>query len=606
MCGIIGYTGNKNAWVPVLEGLKKLEYRGYDSAGIAGSTVNENEMIITRAEGKILNLEEKITKVSSTFSSAIGHTRWATHGKPSEANAHPHKSGKVTIVHNGIIENYMELKEFLTKEGYTFNSETDTEVACAYINYMYEKIGNKEETIFKACKEFRGSYAFGIFFDNDDTIYSIRLNSPLVIGISDDGNFIGSDISAFLEYTKEYILLDNNQKDVPTQLAIVTKDSVVIKDENLNEVSYTVETATWDAAALKKDGYDHFMRKEISEQPKVLAKLFADYLENKDTYFKDINLTNFNSIHIVACGSSMHAGLVGKYLLKEYAKFPTQIEIASEYRYSEQLLTDDTLVIFMSQSGETADTLAALKLAKEKGAKTLAIVNVIGSTIAREADYVLYTHAGPEIAVATTKGYTSQVAVMVLLAFELAKKHLSAEKQEKIFAEFANIETLINEALEKEEQCSTIAKKICDTNRLFFIGRAIDYDIGAEGSLKFKEISYIPSENYAAGELKHGTLALIEDNTPIVAISTVEKLYEKVISNIKETKARGAFTIFVTNDELSETDFADEKVLLTGTSDFTSTFGVSVVLQLLAYHTAKHNGCDIDQPKNLAKSVTVE
>lgn len=601
MCGIIGYVGTKNVDKVLISGLKKLEYRGYDSAGIAALTQGDKLKVI-KSVGKIANLEEKINKSHIEFGGmGIGHTRWATHGIPNEINAHPHTSGKVTLVHNGIIENYINLKEYLTKKGVKFSSDTDTEVAVAYINYLYETEKDKIKCIKEACSKFRGSYAFAIIFDDDkENVYVTRRDSPLVIGLSDGENFVSSDVSAFLNYTKNYILLEHNE------YARVSNSSATIYDEDGNLLDKEVNTATWSDTQYEKAGYEHFMLKEINEQPTVLKNIFDRYL-NDNTYLQNLDLTKYNNIHIVACGSAMHAGLVGRYLFETYANIPVTVDVASEYRYKNQIITDKTLVIVVSQSGETADTLAALRIAKSKGATVLAIVNVVGSTIAREADIVIYAYAGPEIAVATTKGYTSQVAILATLAFEISKKSLDQDKINKVKNDMTNIQDILSYVLLKADEYKEIAKSIYKKDDLFFIGRGIDFAMCMEGSLKLKEISYMHSEAYAAGELKHGTISLVDDHTPIIAIATNKELYEKTVSNIKETKARGAFVIFITNEELDTTgDFYDIKLVLPTNTDFVQSLSVVTALQLISYYVAKGRKCDIDKPKNLAKSVTVE
>ncbi|MDD4387560.1 MAG: glutamine--fructose-6-phosphate transaminase (isomerizing) [Clostridia bacterium] len=601
MCGIIGYVGTKSIDNVLISGLRKLEYRGYDSAGIAALT-KDGKLKVIKSVGKIANLEERIRKSREEFSKVgIGHTRWATHGVPNEANAHPHTCGSVTLVHNGIIENYTELKEELLKEGVKFVSDTDTEVAAAYINYIYQIEKSKIECIKTACNRFRGSFAFAIIFDDEkESIYATRRDSPLIIGLSNEENFVSSDVSAFLNYTKKYILLEHDE------YAKVTSDEVVILDSNGTNLNKEIHTATWSDTQYEKAGYEHFMLKEIHEQPAVIKNIFDRYLTD-DSYLQGVDLSKYNNIHIVACGSAMHAGLVGRYLFETYANIPVTVDVASEYRYKNQIITDKTLVIVVSQSGETADTLAALRIAKSKGATTLAIVNVVGSTIAREADIIIYAYAGPEIAVATTKGYTSQVAILATLAFELSKKNMNQDKINKVMTDMKNISAILNYALLKVDEYKEIAKSIYKKNDLFFIGRGLDYAICMEGSLKLKEISYMHSEAYAAGELKHGTISLIEKNTPIIAIATDKDIYEKTISNIKETKARGAFVIFITNEELDITgDFYDIKLVLPTSTDFTQSLSVVTALQLISYYVAKNRKCDIDKPKNLAKSVTVE
>lgn len=603
MCGIIGYTGkSNNAKEIVLTGLKNLEYRGYDSAGIA-LTLN-NKITLFKSKGKIVNLEEKLMDDSINSSTAIAHTRWATHGEPNEINAHPHQSGKITLVHNGIIENYLDLKTYLIKQGVTFQSETDTEVACAYLNFIYQTQKDKLKCIHEACQAFRGSYAFAILFEDEpEVIYATRKDSPLIIGIGTEGNFAGSDISAILDYTSQYMLLEKGE------IARLTKDQVEIFDENNAPIQKEIKQATWSATEYKKNGFEHFMLKEIHEEPSVIEQIFQSHLADKT--LQKIDFSKFQEIHIVACGSAMHAGMVGKYLFQNYTKIPVTVDIASEYRYNTQLINEKTLVIIISQSGETADTLAALRLAKQEKATTLAIVNVVGSTIAREASLCIYTNAGPEIAVATTKGYTSQVAILSLLVLNAMKQKglLSKELEQNVLKDFENIHSILNQVIKNDSIYKAIAKRLYQQNDIFFIGRGIDYALCMEGSLKLKEISYIHSEAYAAGELKHGTISLIENGTPVIAIATNDKLFEKTVSNIEETKARGAYTIFITTDNLnadSFESFSDITVSLPKTTDFVQPIVVVTILQLIAYEVAKLRGCDIDKPKNLAKSVTVE
>lgn len=602
MCGIIGYTTRKNNSVEVaLSGLKNLEYRGYDSSGIA--FFDGEKMDIIKSKGKISNLDDKLSNFNTNSCCAIAHTRWATHGEPNETNAHPHQVGKVTLVHNGIIENYSVLKDELLKNGYTFKSETDTEVAAAYLDYCYSKTQDKLQALVDACKAFRGSYAFDVVYEDEPTtIYATRKDSPLVIGYSHDGNFAASDISAILNYTNKYSLIEEGE------FVKVTKDIVTFYNKDLHEIEKKSETATWDAAQYQKNGYEHFMLKEIYEQPKAISDIFNRYYTNCS--YKDLDFSKFDKIHIVACGSAMHASLVGKYLLQTYGKIPVMVEIASEYRYSEELITPSTLLIVVSQSGETADTLAALRLAKEKGAYVVGIVNAVGSTIARDVDKCIYTYAGPEIAVATTKGYTSQVAVFSTLALmAMEQKGLLDKNIEKLIKnDMLNIEEKINSVISNREKYLEIANQIYKHNDLFFIGRGIDSTVCMEGSLKLKEISYMHSESYSAGELKHGTISLIDKGTPVISIATDEKLFEKTVSNIKETKARGSFSIFVTTENHIDNcdEFADEVIILPKTTDFTEPILTVIALQLVAYETAKLRGCDIDKPRNLAKSVTVE
>lgn len=606
MCGIIGYTGNKNAKDIAISGLKTLEYRGYDSSGIA---VNENGNInIYKQSGKIKNLEELINKKIINTTTSIGHTRWATHGIPNETNAHPHKCGITNLVHNGIIENYNELRGKLIENGVTFKSSTDTEVACAYINYIYENNKNfsKIQILKKACNEFVGSYAFAIIFDDEpNIIYVAKLNSPLIIGLGNNENFIASDICAFIEHTKKYVVLEDNN------FAKVEKNKITLYDSNINTIeNIDVKEATFEVSNYQKNGYDHFMLKEINEQPKVIKNVFKRYFEDTEPVYNRINFSKFKDIHIVACGSAMHAGFIGKYLFETYANIATYVEVASEYRYKKHICDENTLVIGISQSGETADTIAALNIAKQNGCTTLSIVNAVGSTISRIVDENIYTYAGPEIAVATTKGYTTQVATFITLALNAMKqKNINNEAIENLINEYSNIDKVIKKVIDKKEEYIKIANNLKDKENLFYIGRGIDYCISMEGSLKLKEISYIHSESYAAGELKHGTISLIENGTPVIAIASDFNLFEKTVSNIKETKARGSFVIFITTEELKDKitdDFFDICLILPSTNDFLKTLIISTALQLIAYETAKLKGCDIDKPKNLAKSVTVE
>lgn len=612
MCGIVGYVGKKDAVNVILEGLKNLEYRGYDSAGVA--FLKGNEIKIFKAKGKIKNLDLVLKGENTSSNLAIGHTRWATHGSPSKTNAHPHRHGKVTLVHNGIIENYSILKDFLIKNNVKFYSDTDTEVACAYIDYMYNKNFDNsksiQDNIFNAlkvsCKDFKGSYSFSIIFDDDtSSLYAIRKDSPLIIGLGQGENFIGSDISVFLEYTNKYILLNENE------IARLSDNDVTIYDFNGNILSKNIEFANLDSSQYKKNDFEHFMLKEIYEQPKVIADVFKRYFKNIDENYKKIDFTKYDKIHIVACGSAMHAGLIGKYLFENYANIPTDVEIASEYRYKKNFVNNKTLVILVSQSGETADTLAALRLSKKNNIDTLAIINANFSTIAREALHTIYTKAGPEIAVATTKGYTTQVATFITLCLNAAKqKNIVNENMLKeLINDVADIENILNEVLDKKDTCLEIAKKIYNHKDIFFIGRGNDYNICMEGSLKLKEISYLHSEAYPAGELKHGTISLIENGTPVIASITEKSLFDKTISNIEEVKARGAYTIVLTTENLKKSipdNVCDIILDVKDISFMLQSISIIILLQLIAYNVAKLNGCDIDKPKNLAKSVTVE
>ena len=590
MCGIIGYIGEKNPVEVLINGLKSLEYRGYDSAGIALKEKDEIEVI--KSVGKIVNLEDKI-KSKEIMESHLGiaHTRWATHGKPTEENAHPHTAGKVTLVHNGIIENAEELREKLKKEGVTFHSETDTEVVAALINKYYEK--NPVEAIDKALKEVKGSYALGILFQGSEDLYAVRKDSPLIIGLGKNENFIASDIAAIIDYTNKYLLLEEGE------VAHITKDKVeVTKDKKVIEKE--VQTTNLERDAKDKNGYDHYMLKEIMEEPVVLEKTFEPYLKHLD---KLPDLTKYEEIHIVACGSAMYAGMIGKTLLEEYANTKVEIDVASEYRYKNIIYDRKTLVILISQSGETADTIAAMRKAKENNVETLAIVNVKTSTIARESSKKIFIEAGPEIAVATTKAYILQVGIMALLAYKTALEKGLVKEKDKVLQEAKKLPRLINEVLDRREEDKKIAKEIYTSEDIFFIGRKIDYATSMEGSLKLKEVSYIHSEAYQAGELKHGTISLIEDKMPVFAIVTDDTIKDKTVSNIEEVKSRGAKTIIISNEKWENQKL---QVVVPKISPYFQPILIVPTLQLIAYETAKLRGCDIDKPKNLAKSVTVE
>ncbi len=590
MCGIVGYVGNKhNAIDVLLDGLKSLEYRGYDSAGIA--FYQDNKLKVVKTSGKVKNLEDKL-EVKDNISIGIGHTRWATHGKANDINAHPHNVGMVTIVHNGIIENHDDLKKELLRNGYKFKSETDTEIACALIDYIYSKNKNKFDTLKYFSNKVKGSYALAILFnDEKDTLYAIRKDSPLIVGVGNNENFIASDVPAILKYTKKYILLEENE------YAIVKKDNIVIYDFKGKIIKRKASEATFELEAALKNGYDHFMLKEIYEQPKVINNLLNYYLDNKD---KIIDVNKYDNIHIVACGSAMHAGMIGKYLMEKYIPIPISVEIASEYRYRNIHFTKKTLVIVISQSGETADTLAALKMANERKVDTLAIVNVISSSIARSAKYVMPMFVGPEIAVATTKALAGQIAILSLIAAKsIPNNEIDKENKKTI----KSLDSILNDRTIYLD----IAKHIYKKNNLFYIGRGVDYALSMEGSLKLKEISYIHSEAYPAGELKHGTISLIENGTPVIAIATDKTIFDKTISNIKEVKSRGAFVILITTKELDmDNDFYDKKVVLPNINEFVRPLLTLIPLQLIAYETAKLKKLDIDKPRNLAKSVTVE
>lgn len=590
MCGIIGYIGKESPIEILINGLKSLEYRGYDSAGIA--LKNKDEIEVIKSVGKIVNLEEKL-KCKELISSHLGiaHTRWATHGKPTENNAHPHIVKKVTLVHNGIIENAEELREKLKKEGISFNSETDTEVVAALINKYYEN--NPVEAINKALNEVKGSYALGILFQGSDFLYAVRKDSPLIVGLGEDENFIASDIAAIIDYTNKYFLLEENE------IAKISKDKVEITKDG-EKVEKQLQTTNMEKDAKDKCGYDHYMLKEIMEEPVVLEKTFKPYLENLE---KLPDLTKYEEIHIVACGSAMYAGMIGKTLLEEYANTKVEIDVASEYRYKNVIYDRKTLVILISQSGETADTIAAMRKAKENNVKTLAIVNVKTSTIARESDDQIFIEAGPEIAVATTKAYILQVGIMALLAYKTALTKGLVKENDKVLEEAEKLPRLIKEVLDRRDEYKKVAKEIYNKEDIFFIGRKIDYATSQEGSLKLKEVSYIHSEAYQAGELKHGTISLIEEGMPVFSIITDDTIKEKTISNIEEVKSRGAKAIIISNESWENQKI---QIVVPKISPYFQPLLIVPTLQLIAYETAKLRGCDIDKPKNLAKSVTVE
>ena len=586
MCGIVGYIGKEKALPIVLDGLKFLEYRGYDSAGVA--YYKDGLVNVKKEVGKIANLDKVINYDEDTYL-AIGHTRWATHGKPSVINAHPHTNGKFTVVHNGIIENYLELKDKLIKEGITFISETDTEIIAALLNYNYN--GDILNTIKNTLKELRGSYALGIICSDDsNTLYTARLGSPLIIAHNENGNFIASDVPAILKYTNKYYLLDDG--DIGT----LTKDKITIYDKDLNIIEKEENTFLESVTSAMLNGYDHYMIKEINEQPKVFTDTLNYYVENNNFKSTMPEFNKYNKIHIVACGSSYHVGLVGKRIIEEYASIPVEVFIASEYRYDKIFYNKDELVILISQSGETADTLAALRKAKEEGVDTLAIVNVVGSSISREADKTLYIKAGPEISVATTKAYSGQLLLLILIAIKLSN---NLELLKELADTLPAIEEVLNIDLLEP------AKYIAKYENAFFIGRLTDYALCMEGALKLKEISYINCSAFAAGELKHGTISLIDKGIPVISLCTDNEIAEKTISNIKEVKARGAYVILVTNEAPSE-NFYDDIIVIKKVSPIMEAILTIIPLQLLAYEVAKNNGCDIDKPRNLAKSVTVE
>lgn len=597
MCGIVGYVGKKNCIPILIDGLKNLEYRGYDSAGIA--FLDDNQIKVIKKQGRLVNLIENVdNKYYSNL--GIGHTRWATHGVANEVNAHPHHVGDITLIHNGIIENYEELRNELINHGYQIDTENDTKIACAYIDYLYKSNHDMLKTLSMLKEKFKGSYALGILVNGSNKLYAIRKDSPLIIGVSNDGNYIASDVFAILNETNKYIVLDNNEVVILDNKINVYNDGVLVDKKIL--------TFNHKANEITKNGYSHFMLKEIHEQDNLSKKLIDMYLENKDTIINKMPcFDKYDKIDIVACGSAYHAGMIGKSLIEEYGDIPVSVNLASEYRYKKLFLNDKTLVIAISQSGETADTLASVNIAKQNHADTLGIVNVVGSSIARVCDNVLYTNAGPEIAVATTKAYSMQVLMLSLIALNIgiSKNLIDKVKLDYIINNYRLLPSKINEVINKNY--SDIAKQIYNKNDIFFIGRNVDYALAMEGSLKLKEISYLHAESYAAGELKHGTISLIEKGTPVIAIVTDDKIYEKTISNIKEVKARGANVILITNDKLDVNgDFYDSKIVVNNLHKLINSLITIIPLQLIAYEVAKMKNLDIDKPRNLAKSVTVE
>lgn len=607
MCGIVGYIGQNEAAPVLIKGLKKLEYRGYDSAGIA---VFGDGIHVVKTKGRLADLDAKVQAMGGVEGHVgIGHTRWATHGAPSDVNSHPHTSmnGRISVVHNGIIENYLQLKAELEEKGYVFASETDTEVVAQLFDYYYD--GDMVDTLIRVIGRIRGSYALGILCnEKPDEIVAVRKDSPMLVGIGKNENFIASDIPALLEYTKDYYLLNDNE------IVVLKKDSITILDLDKNEIKKDIYNVTWDISAAEKGGYDYFMMKEIMEQPKafkatISPRIVDGEIKLDNIKYTDEDIKNINRIHIIACGSAWHAAIVGKYVIEDYARIPVEVDLASEFRYRNPILDKNDVCIIISQSGETADTLAALREAKRQGIRILAIVNVVGSSIARESDDVLYTWAGPEIAVATTKGYSTQVALMYLLAmkFGQARGHLSAEEVKKLTAELELVPGYIEKLLTMDEELKELAKAHAHANDVFVIGRGIDYAVALEGSLKLKEISYIHSEAYAAGELKHGTISLIEEGTLVVAIATQDPLYEKLVSNVKEVKARGAYVVAIAKEGNTEiAEVADKVIYIPQINDkFTASLNV-IPMQIFSYYVAIERGCDVDMPRNLAKSVTVE
>ena len=612
MCGIVGYIGEAQAAPILLAGLGKLEYRGYDSAGIAVRDEATGKIEIVKEKGRLRALVEKTDNGKAVPGTCgIGHTRWATHGEPSAQNAHPHctEDRSVVLVHNGIIENYQELKEKLQKSGYTFYSQTDTEVAVKLIDYYYKKTGTPLEAISRAMLRIRGSYAFGIMFhDYPGKLFAARKDSPLIIGVSEHGSLIASDVPAILDQTRKVYYIGN------LEIAEITQDEVHFYNIDREELQKDLVEIKWDAKAAEKGGYEHFMLKEIHEQPKAVKDTINAYVKDGAIDFSQVELSDeqlkkLERIYIVACGSAYHVGMSAKYVLESLADIPVEVDLASEFRYRDPKLIENSMVIVISQSGETADSLAALRLSKEKGRPVLGVVNVIGSSIARESDYVLYTYAGPEISVATTKAYSTQLIAMYLLTIQLAKVKgtITEERAAELLAEMATLPDKIQRVLEDKERIQWFASKYANAKDIFFIGRGLDYAISLEGSLKMKEISYIHSEAYAAGELKHGTISLIEDGTLVVGVLTQQALFEKTISNLVEVKSRGAYLMGLTSyGNYAVEDTADFSVYVPKTEQYFMNSLAIVPLQLMGYYVSVAKGLDVDKPRNLAKSVTVE
>lgn len=608
MCGIVGYIGENQAAPILLEGLEKLEYRGYDSAGVA--IYSEDNIIVEKAKGKLENLYKKIeggNAVKGTM--GIGHTRWATHGAPSDENSHPHvsHSGKFAVVHNGIIENYAKLKAMLQKEGFVFVSETDTEVIAHLVEYLYT--GDMIDTMVKVIHRLEGSYALGILCaDKPNSFVAVRKDSPLIVGLGNGENFIASDVPSLLKHTRNIYYLEDNE------IVYLTKENVKVYDLNHKEIEKEIHEVQWDANAAEKGGYEHFMLKEIMEQPKALTDTIHPRIKNGEIILDNFHLTkekleSFHKVYIVACGSSYHVGCVGKYIIEKLTRIPVEVDIASEFQYRDPIIDKHTLMIVISQSGATADTITAMRKAQKQGAHILAIVNVIGSTIANEADDVLYTWAGPEIAVATTKAYSTQLAVVYLVALKMAElmEKITAEEKALYISELQQLPAKIEKAISNVEYIQNTASHYYNRKNIFFIGRNLDYAVSMEGSLKLKEISYIHSEAYAGGELKHGTISLIEEGTLVVVLATYKPLIDKIVSNLEEVKARGASILAVTTEGETRLDnLADYIFYVPEAAEIMQPSLTAIPLQLFAYYVAALNGRDIDKPRNLAKSVTVE
>jgi glucosamine--fructose-6-phosphate aminotransferase (isomerizing) len=610
LCGIVGYIGNQEAAPILIKGLKSLEYRGYDSAGVS---IYNDKINSVKTKGRLSNLEKKLDTVSLNGCIGIGHTRWATHGEPSDVNSHPHMNSTSTIslVHNGIIENYMVLKEELEANGHNFLSETDTEVAVQLVDYYYKQSKNLLDAVYKAIERIEGSYAFGVLCnDEPDKLIAARKDSPLIIGIGEGENFIASDIPAILEHTRDIYLLEDKE------IAVVTTEDITIMDMNKNIINKEVFNVTWDICAAQKEGYDHYMLKEIYEQPKVIRDTLTPRLplDVNNITLDNITLTkevlcNINKIYIVACGTASYTGLVGKFLIEKIARIPVVADVASEFRYKEPILDEKTLMIVVSQSGETADTLAALRLAKKAGAYVISIVNVVGSTISREADDVLYTLAGPEIAVASTKAYSAQLCAMYLLSIKIGMEleKISQEEFIELRKELYLLPEKVEKVLEQSDAIKKLANKYINSKNVFYIGRGLDFAVSMEGALKLKEIAYLHAEPYAAGELKHGPIALIEDNSLLVGLTAYEQLYEKTVSNIKEVKARGANVLAIALEGNTEIDkIANDVIYVPRTHWMFTSILENIPQQLFAYYISVGLGHDVDKPRNLAKSVTVE
>lgn len=608
MCGIVGVVGNKPAPELLIAGLRQLEYRGYDSVGI--SVFKQGEIKTLKTKGRIDNIALKLEQNPLTDAFVgIGHTRWATHGEPSDINSHPHGNHRISLVHNGIIENYLQIKERMIRKGYTFESQTDTEALAKLVDYYYVQKGNPLEAIKKVLEKIRGSYALGILFEGyPDTLYAIRKDSPLIIGLGKDENFIASDITAILDHTREYYLLEEDE------IAIIKQDKVTVLDHDLEEIHKNVQVASWDRQIAEKAGYPHFMLKEIHEQPTVLMNAVSPRIKDHKIDFDESGLTSeilskIKKFHLIACGTAMHAAMVGKQLIEKHARISCDVEVASEFRYRDPILNPEDVVIIVSQSGETADSLAALRLAKSRGSKVIAIVNVVGSSIAREADYVLYTWAGLEIAVASTKAYFVQVALFTLLAYKLGevKGTVTVDQTHDLLDSLSALPAITQELLDKQETIKQMASEFVNSKNVFFLGRGLDYAMALEASLKLKEISYIHSEAYPAGELKHGTISLIVEDFPVIALITQAGLVEKMVSNIKEVKARGAKVILIGRPGLEHThDFSDREFILPEVHEDLMPLTSIIPLQLFAYYSSVLRGLDVDKPRNLAKSVTVE